>query len=74
MSNTNLQGYLPTSKYDDSEVDEIFDLLEDVINIYSNGSDYILEMDDFNTAVGEKLDGKEVGCYGLGNQNGEEKS
>ena len=61
--------YLPTSEYDNSELDEIYDLIEDVININSKGSDYIIAMGDFNAIVGKKPDGKEVSCCGLGNQN-----
>ena len=38
-----LQVYLPAGEYDDSEVDEIYDHIEDVININSKGPDYIID-------------------------------
>ena len=63
-----LQIYLPTSDHDDSEIDEIYEHIEDVINSHSKGPDYVIVMGDFNAVVGEKSDGKEVGCYGLGNR------
>ena len=53
-----LQVYFPISEYDDSEVDEIYDQIEDVIKINSKRSDYYKVIGDFNAVVHEKPDRK----------------
>jgi endonuclease/exonuclease/phosphatase family metal-dependent hydrolase len=63
-----IQLYMPTSQHEDSEIEEMYEEIEDLIN-NENGEDYIVVMGDWNAILGEGKDGNEIGEYGLGNRN-----
>ncbi|XP_023213563.1 craniofacial development protein 2-like [Centruroides sculpturatus] len=62
------QVYMPTGDYDDEEVEEIYDQIEDVIE-NDKTKKCLIVMGDWNASVGEGGDGKFVGKFGLGNRN-----
>ena len=63
-----IQVYMPTTKYEDEEVEQIHDQIEDIIR-KQKGNTNVIVMGDFNARVGEGSDGKAIGKYGLGKRN-----
>jgi len=63
-----IQVYMPTSAYKDEEIDNIYDEIEELIEA-EKGSDNLIIMGDWNAVVGEGIDQKEVGSFGLGERN-----
>ena len=63
-----IQVYMPTSAHEDTEVEEIYEQLNDLIE-EEKGSDNLVVMGDWNSVIGEGQDGKEVGAFGLGTRN-----
>jgi len=46
-----IQVYMPTSKHEDEEVDDIYDQIEELMNA-RKGKDYMVIMGDWNAVVG----------------------
>ena len=63
-----IQVYLPTSDYDDEEIEKLYEEIEEVMR-KEKGADNLIVMGDWNAVVGEGRDEKEVGEFGLGVRN-----
>ena len=63
-----IQVYMPTTKYEDWDVAQIYEQTEDMIR-RQRGDAKVIVMGDFNARVGEGSDGKVIGKYGLGKRN-----
>ena len=63
-----IQVYMPTSDHQDDEVEEMYDVIEEIINTHGRTGNLIV-MGDWNSVIGEGRDGIEVGNYGLGRRN-----
>jgi hypothetical protein len=60
--------YMPTSDYEDDDVEEIYEQIEEEIR-KGRGDDYVIVMGDFNAAVGEQGEDGVAGRHGLGQRN-----
>ena len=63
-----IQVYMPTTEYEDEEIEEMYEQIENIIN-KQKGNDNIIVMGGFNAVVGEGHDGKVIGKFGLGRRN-----
>ncbi|XP_060882053.1 craniofacial development protein 2-like [Metopolophium dirhodum] len=63
-----IQVYMPTSKADDEEVEEVYAGIEELIQ-HTKPHDNVIIMGDFNAIVGKGREGREVGDFGLGKRN-----
>ena len=54
-----IQVYMPTRKYEDDEVEQIYDQIEDITR-KQKGNANVIVMGDFNARVGEGSDGKVI--------------
>jgi hypothetical protein len=63
-----IQVYMPTSAHDDSEVELMYEKLEEIIK-KQKGTEYLVVMGDWNAVVGEGEPDECVGQYGLGERN-----
>lgn len=63
-----IQIYMPTSSHQDSEVDEVYEQLDDILRGVKVENDLYI-MGDFNAVVGEEEDVGVVGKWGLGKKN-----
>ena len=63
-----IQVYMPTMKYEDEKVEQIYDQIENRIR-RQKGNANVIVMGDFNARVGEGSDGKMIGKCGLGKRN-----
>lgn len=63
-----MQVYMPTSDHEDSEVDDVYEQLEEMMD-EQKGKDYMVVMGDWNAEVGEGRDENEIGEFGLGRRN-----
>ena len=68
VNTTIIQVYMPTSEHPDEEIDEMYDTIEEILENEAT-RDNVIIMGDWNSVVGEGLDGKEVGQFGLGRRN-----
>jgi exonuclease III len=64
-----VQVYMPTSDYEDEEVEELYDIIEDILEEDGKGDKNTIIMGDWNSVVGDKSNGNIYGPYGLGNRN-----
>ena len=60
--------YMPTSDYEDEEVEDIYEQMEELIGS-GRGNEYLVIMGEWNAVVGEGKDGNVIGGYGLGRRN-----
>jgi hypothetical protein len=60
---------LPTSDYEDEEVEELYDRIEDILEEDGKGDTNTIIMGDWNSVVGDKSNGNICGPYGLGKRN-----
>jgi hypothetical protein len=63
-----IQVYMPTSKANDEEVEEVYAGIEELMK-HTKPQDNVIIMGDFNALVGEGRKGREVGNFGLGKRN-----
>ncbi|XP_025425709.1 craniofacial development protein 2-like [Sipha flava] len=63
-----IQAYMPITQANDGEVEEIYEKIEELISL-TNSKENLIIMGDWNAIVGENIDGREVGKYGLGTRN-----
>src|SRR6476661_4578261 len=63
-----VQAYLPTTGYEDEEVEKLYDQLEEILG-KQKGTDNVIVMGDFNAVVGEGKEDRVVGKFGLGKIN-----
>uniref|UniRef100_A0A6M2DQT5 Putative endonuclease-reverse transcriptase n=1 Tax=Xenopsylla cheopis TaxID=163159 RepID=A0A6M2DQT5_XENCH len=64
-----VQVYMPTSSHEESELEQIYDEIEDILNQEGKGKVNVGIMGDFNSVVGEGPEEKIVGTHGLGKRN-----
>ena len=60
-----VQAYLPTTDYEDEEVEKLYDQLDEILG-KQKGTDNVVVMGDFNAVVGEGKEDRVVGNFGLG--------
>jgi exonuclease III len=63
-----VQVYMPTSDYEDEEVEELYDRIEDVLEDGKGDINTII-MGDWNSVVGDNTNGNICGPCGLRNRN-----
>src|SRR6476469_11239951 len=63
-----VQAYLPTTDYEDEQVEKLYDQLEKISG-KQKGTDNVIVMGDFNAVVGEGKEDGVVGKFGLGKRN-----
>ena len=63
-----VQAYLPTTDYEDDNVETLYDQLEEILG-KQKGTDNVIAMADFNAVVGEDKEDKVVGKFGVGKRN-----
>ena len=63
-----IQVYMPTTAYEDEDIEQIYEQIENIIS-KQKGNTNVIVMGDFNASVGEGNDEKVVGKYGLGKRN-----
>jgi exonuclease III len=64
-----VQVYMPTSDYEDEEVEELYDRIKDILEEDAKGDTNTIIMGDWNSVVGNKSNGNICCPYGLGNRN-----
>jgi hypothetical protein len=57
---------MPTSEYEDDEVEELYDIIEEILEENGKGATNTIIMGDSNSVVGDKAHHNIVGPYGLG--------
>src|SRR6476469_10596842 len=60
-----VQAYLPTTDYEDEEVEKLYDQLEEIVG-KRKGTDNVIVMGDFNAVGREGKEDRAVGKFGLG--------
>src|SRR6478609_8502584 len=63
-----VQAYLPTTDYEDEEVENLYDQLEEILG-KQKGTDNVIVMGDINAVVGEGKEDIVVEKFGLGKRN-----
>src|SRR6476661_7368130 len=63
-----VQAYLPTTDYEDEEVEKLYDQLEEILG-KQKGTDNVIVMGDFNAVVGEGKEDRVVEKFGLRKRN-----
>ncbi|XP_050059858.1 craniofacial development protein 2-like [Aphis gossypii] len=63
-----IQVYIPTTKANDEEVEEVYVGIEGVLK-HTKPHDNVIIMGDLNAIVGENREGREVGDFCLGKRN-----
>src|SRR6476469_8633140 len=63
-----VQAYLPTTDYEDEEVEKLYDQLEEILG-KQTGTDNVIVMGNFNAVVGEVIEDRVIGKFGLGKRN-----
>lgn len=65
---TIIQVYFPTSNSDEEEIEQMYNILEELIERIHH-KDNLIILGDFNAVVGNVADSDAVGKYGLGTRN-----
>jgi exonuclease III len=60
---------MPTSEYEDDEVEELYDTIEEILEENGKGETNTIIMGEWNSVVGDKAHHNTVGPYGLGRSN-----
>jgi hypothetical protein len=61
--------YKPTSEYEDDEVEELYDVTEEILEEDGKGETNAIIMGDWNNVVGHKAHHNTVGPHELGRRN-----
>jgi exonuclease III len=64
-----VQRYMPTSEYEDDEVEELYDVIEEILEEDGKGETNTIIMGNWSSEVGHKAHHNIVGPYGLGRRN-----
>jgi exonuclease III len=64
-----MQVCMPTSEHEDGEVEELYDITEEIIEEDGKGDTNTIIMGDWNIVVGDESYGNIVGPHGLGKKN-----
>ncbi|PNF31637.1 hypothetical protein B7P43_G17185 [Cryptotermes secundus] len=64
-----MQVYTPTSEYDDDEVEEVYDTIEEILQEDGRGDTNSIILGDWNSTVGDESYQNIVGSHGLGRRN-----
>jgi exonuclease III len=64
-----VQVYMPTSDYEDDELEELYDVIEEILEEDGKGATNTIIMGDWNSVVGDKAHHNTAGPYGLGRRN-----
>lgn len=68
VNSTIIQVYFSTSNSDEKEIEQMYNILEELIE-HMHHKDNLIIMRDFNFVVGKIADSDVVGKYGLGTRN-----
>jgi hypothetical protein len=60
---------MSTSEYEDDEVEELYDIIEEIFEEDRKGETNTIIMGDWNSVVGDEAHHNNVGPYGLGKRN-----
>jgi uncharacterized membrane-anchored protein len=60
---------MPTSEYEDDEVEELYDIIEEILEEDEKGKTNKIIMGDWNSENGDKAHHNIVEPYGLGRRN-----
>jgi len=60
---------MPTSEHEDDEVEELYDVNEEILEEDGKGDTNTIIMGDWNSVVGDESHMNIVGPYGLGRKN-----
>jgi hypothetical protein len=61
--------YMPTSEYEDDEVEKLYDIIEEILEDDVMGGTNTIFMGDWNSVVEDESYRNIVGPYGLGRKN-----
>ena len=64
-----IQVYMPTSEYEDDEVEKLYDTIEEILEGDGKGDTNSIILGDRNSVVGEESYKDRVGSHGLGRWN-----
>jgi exonuclease III len=64
-----IQVYMPTSEHEDDEVEELYVVIEEILEEDGKGDTNTIIMGDWNSVVGEESHRNIVGPHGLGRRN-----
>jgi exonuclease III len=64
-----MQMYMPTSEHEDAEVEELYDIIEEILEEDGKGDTNTIIMGDWDSVVGEESYRNVVGSHGLGRKN-----
>ena len=64
-----MQVYMPTSEYENDEVEKLFDTIEGILEEDGKGDTNNIILEDWNTVVGDESYRNIVESHGLGRRN-----
>ena len=64
-----MQVYMPTSEYEDDEVEKLYDTIEEILGEDGKGDTNNIILGDWNSVVGDEPYRNTVGSHGLGRRN-----
>ena len=64
-----MQVYMPTSEYEDDEVEKLYDTIEEILGEDGKGDTKNIILGDWNSVVGDEPYRNIVGSHGLGRRN-----
>jgi len=64
-----MQVYMPTSEYEDDEVEKLYDIIEEILDEDGKGDTNSIILGDWNSVVGDESYKNIVGSHGLGRRN-----
>jgi len=64
-----MQVYMPTSEYEDDEVEKLYDTIEEILEEDGKGDTNNIILGDWNSVAGDESYRNTVGSHGLGRRN-----
>ena len=61
-----VQVYMPTSKYQDDQVDKMYNITEEILEEERKGETNTIKIGDWNSVAGDKSHRNTAGPHGLG--------